>query len=758
MSQDLKSQHTGNFPEALQQLGISIVVSTYQAGKLILMRNDNGVLNTHFIAMEKPMGMALNNNRLSVGSGPQVWDYYNMNAVAAKLEPPGKHDACFIPRAMHITGDIDIHEMAFDKQQRLWLVNTRMSCLCTLDREYSVVPEWRPPFISAYDLTDRCHLNGLAMKDGKPFIVSALGTTDTAGGWRANKAAGGMLMDIATGEYIAQGLSMPHSPRWYRNKLWVLESGAGTLAEVNPNTGERDVIVELPGFTRGLDFVGQYAIIGLSQVRETAVFAGLPLTERVAERQCGVWIVDIEQRQSVAWVVFTGGVQEIFAVQALAARFPSLLETDDPLIRNSYALPDQALTDLAAPDPIQQQLENASQHHQKKQWDKAVPLYRELLQQQPDHVNAWFQLGLAYNEQELWTEAIDSFQHAIAHLSSHAEAYNSLGHAYAHLGDYKQALDSYSKAISTDKKFATAYFNRGLISLMLGDFKAGWDDYEWRWQMPNFTPFNCSQPQWQGEDISDKTLLVYTEQGNGDAIQFARFLPEVRKRCQRLMLVCTEPLRQLFQAMNVADEVRLPGELPAGSFDVYIPIMSLAGVLQVGSDTIPQHTPYLSVPAHIQVPQLTGSAGFKVGLVWSGSNTHKGDKNRSCPLDEMLSLTDVKGIDFYSLQVPLPTEQRQLLQEHNVHDLETELVSYAHTAAYLDQLDLVISVDTSVPHLSAAMNIPTWLLVPVYGEWRWQLDREDSPWYPSMRLFRHQGTGNWAELISRVKQALQQQV
>ena len=316
------------------------------------------------------------------------------------------------------------------------------------------------------------------MKEGQPFVVSALGTTDTAGGWRANKAAGGMLMAIESGKFIARGLSMPHSPRWYGNKLWVLESGAGTLTEVNPDTGERDLIVELPGFTRGLDFIGQYAVIGLSQVRETAVFAGLPLTERVAERQCGVWIVDIEQRQSVAWVVFTGGVEEIFAVQTLPVRFPNLLETDDPLIRHSYALPDQALTDVAAPDPLQQQLEIATQHHQKQQFDQAIALYRKILQQQPENVNVWFQLGLAHSEQEHWTDAIDSLQQAVRHQPGHAEACNSLGHSYAHLGEYQQAIDSYSQAIASDKKYATAYFNRGLIQLTLGDFKAGWEGYE----------------------------------------------------------------------------------------------------------------------------------------------------------------------------------------------------------------------------------------------------------------------------------------
>jgi len=338
MAEAFSSQHTQSFPDFLKQTGISILVSTYQAGKLISLRQQDGVLNTHFIDMQKPMGIALQEPHLAIGSSYQLGHYFNMADVAAKIEPVNTHNACYVPRETHITGDIDIHEMGFTSEGELWLVNTKMSCLCTIDQQYSVVPKWRPPFITGYDLTDRCHLNGLAMKDGKPKYVSALGTSDLAAGWRENKATGGMLMDVESNKMIASGLSMPHSPRWYDGKLYVLESGAGSLATVDLETGKLTTIVELPGFTRGLDFIGRYALIGLSQVRETAVFAGLPLTERVKDRQCGVYIVDIVEKKPVGFVVFSGEVQEIFSVQILPSSFPAVLSMDDPLLR-SFLMP-----------------------------------------------------------------------------------------------------------------------------------------------------------------------------------------------------------------------------------------------------------------------------------------------------------------------------------------------------------------------------------------------------------------------------------
>jgi len=223
----LRAVHTPNFPALLRRIGASLLVTTYQAGKLVLVRDEGDNLNTHFRGFQAPMGMALAGDRLAVGTKIQVWEFVDVPAVTAKLDPPGRHDACFLPRSCHVTGNIQIHEMAWGAGGALWVVNTRFSCLCTLDGSASFAPQWRPPFVRALEPTDRCHLNGLGMVDGRPRYVTALGETDEPACWRANKAKGGILMDVASGEVITRGLSMPHSPRWYAGRLWVCESGYG---------------------------------------------------------------------------------------------------------------------------------------------------------------------------------------------------------------------------------------------------------------------------------------------------------------------------------------------------------------------------------------------------------------------------------------------------------------------------------------------------------------------------------------------------
>lgn len=345
----LRSVHTKSLPELLRQAASSVLVSTYQAGKLVILREDQGKLNTHFRIYNRPMGLAADRARMALGTAISVEYYRNMPEVARKLEPAGRHDSAFLPRRAHVTGNIDIHEMAWAGDE-LWLVNTRFSCLCTLDDQHSFVPRWRPKFVSGYAPEDRCHLNGLEVVDGKPKYVTALGTADTAGGWRENKAGGGVLIDVESNEFICRGLSMPHSPRWYQGKLWVLESGNGTIATVDPANGQVETVAELPGFTRGLDFIGPYAFIGLSQVRESAVFSGISLTERVSERNCGVWVVDIRSGQIVAFLKFEDAVQEVFAVSILEGiRFPDVLGGADPHVGVSYALPDAALKEVIRP-------------------------------------------------------------------------------------------------------------------------------------------------------------------------------------------------------------------------------------------------------------------------------------------------------------------------------------------------------------------------------------------------------------------------
>jgi len=347
----LRAVHTPNFPALLRGLGASLLLTTYQAGKLVMVRDEGDHLNTHFRTFQAPMGLAFREDRLAIGTAVQVWEYVDVPAVAAKIEPAGRHDACFLPRSCHFTGNIQIHEMAWGSGEELWVVNTRFSCLCTLDRSASFTPQWRPPFVTALEPTDRCHLNGLGMVDGRPRYVTALSQTDEPAGWRPEKAHGGVVIDVAGGEQVARGLSMPHSPRWHAGRLWVCESGAGTLGFVDPRTGRYEAIAATPGFTRGLDFAGNYAFVGLSQVRETAVFSGIPITERLAaaERTCGVCVVDLNRGEPVALLRFEEGVQEVFAVQVLPGRrYPELINDDTKLLENSFVVPDAALVDVPA--------------------------------------------------------------------------------------------------------------------------------------------------------------------------------------------------------------------------------------------------------------------------------------------------------------------------------------------------------------------------------------------------------------------------
>lgn len=343
----MRSVHTSNLPEILAHFGMSLLVTTYQAGRLVILRNDDGILNTHFRMFSKPMGLAISPGRLAIGCESNIFEFHNMPVVAPKIPPAGKHDTCYLPRVAHSTGNVQIHEMAWIGDQ-LWFVNTRFSCLCTRSHNYSFQPEWRPAFIDQLAPEDRCHLNGLCVIDGRARYVSALGESNAPGGWRANKRDGGIVIDIDSNEIIARGLSMPHSPRWYRDRLWILNSGEGGIGYLDPQTGKYQSVAELPGFTRGVDFVGPLAFIGLSQVRESAIFSGIRIAERPQEeRSCGVWIVNIETGETVGYIKFEDAVQEIFAVQILHnARYPELVNDNRTILNDSFILPDAALADV----------------------------------------------------------------------------------------------------------------------------------------------------------------------------------------------------------------------------------------------------------------------------------------------------------------------------------------------------------------------------------------------------------------------------
>ena len=356
----LRSVHTSNFPELLRRLGVSLMVTTYQAGKLVIVREQAGCLNTHFRAFRSPMGMALtpDGRRLALGTAVEIREFRDVPAVAARLEPPQQHDACYLPRSSHVTGNILIHEMAWGRGEgtgassadELWFINTRFSCLATLDRDSSFVPRWRPRFVSASRVQRSLPLERPGDGRSPAALRHRAGQIRRARRLVRQQGAGGVLIDVQSNEIVARELSMPHSPRWHDGRLWLCESGAGTLGVVELQTGRYEPVVDTPGFTRGLDFAGRYAFVGLSQVRQSAVFSGIPITERLvdpAKRMCGVCVVDLRSGEVVAWLQFMDGVQEVFAVQVVPRRYPDLINDDVALMQNSFVVPDAAFSEIS---------------------------------------------------------------------------------------------------------------------------------------------------------------------------------------------------------------------------------------------------------------------------------------------------------------------------------------------------------------------------------------------------------------------------
>jgi uncharacterized protein (TIGR03032 family) len=333
--------HSDNFPTVLHTWGATLFVTTYQAGKLVVVRARERRVSTLLRTFDQAMGLAVDARRLTIGTRFQVWFLRNAPDMAPQIEPQGIHDACYTPRASHVTGDIRCHEIGL-AEDALWIVNTRFSCLCTFHADYSFVPRWRPPFVTALAADDRCHLNGLEIVDGKPQYVTAVSETDTADGWRENKATGGCVVDVTSGQTIARNLCMPHSPRFYREQLWVLDSGTGRLLLLHPTTGKSETVAKLPGYTRGLCFCGPYAFVGLSRIRETSTFGDIPIAAGHDELKCGIWVIDVTSGKTAAFLEFDAGVEEIFDCRILCdIRYPSVIGLQKETVHGTFIVPPQ---------------------------------------------------------------------------------------------------------------------------------------------------------------------------------------------------------------------------------------------------------------------------------------------------------------------------------------------------------------------------------------------------------------------------------
>lgn len=326
---EIRFEYSDALGPLFNQLGISLFVSTYDAGKLVVINGHQTKLNFSFHNFERAMGIAAGTGRLAVGGKDWVYFLNNAPDLAPQIAPAGTHDACYLTRASQYTGDIAVHELAWGKQD-LWVVNTLFNCLCHMSSSYNFVPRWKPPFIDALAAEDRCHLNGLAMEDGRPKYVTVLDQTNTKGGWRANKATNGCILSVETGAVVVNGFAMPHSPRVYQDRLWVCDSGNGALLCIQPNQGVKERVVQLPGYPRGLGFMGHYAFVGLSKIRETAVFGELPISESSESLKCGIAVVDIVDQKIMGLIEFHGGIDEIFDVQVLGG-------VRSPILSGPYA-------------------------------------------------------------------------------------------------------------------------------------------------------------------------------------------------------------------------------------------------------------------------------------------------------------------------------------------------------------------------------------------------------------------------------------
>lgn len=309
------------FGSWLFSVGASLAFTTYQAGKIIFLGlKPDGSLSIFERSFQRAMGLGASEDGQTLLLATQM-QLFRFDNVLGKDERQDDYDAVYAPHACWITGDLDIHDIGMDGKGRPVFANTLFNCLSAASDGHSFRPIWRPPFISRLAAEDRCHLNGLAMEGGQPRYVTCASQSDVVDGWRDRRAAGGMVVDVQSGATVAQGLSMPHSPRLYRARLWLLNSGSGEFGWVDVGTGRFHPVCFCPGFARGLAFVGKYAVIGLSLPRENRTFQGLKLDQTLTVKdcagRCGLLVVDIESGDAIEWVRIEGVVRELFDVAVL---------------------------------------------------------------------------------------------------------------------------------------------------------------------------------------------------------------------------------------------------------------------------------------------------------------------------------------------------------------------------------------------------------------------------------------------------------
>ncbi len=436
---EVKFDYTPTLPAILTHLRASILVTTYQAGKLLVLGAKDGKLQISFLDYDQPMGLAVSKDRIAIGTRKQI---HFLVPAHETQQNRNEYDGCFVPRSSFYTGSIHGHDLGWG-HEGLWIVNTLFSSLATLHEDFSFVPQWRPKFISELIDQDRCHLNGMAMLDGRPKFVTAMSQTDTAAGWRANKASSGVIMEVPSGRVVCQQLSMPHSPRLYSDRLWVLNSGHGSFGYVEPSSGTYQTVEQLPGYTRGLSFCGQFAFVGLSKIRETAIFGGVPIAERRDELRCGVGVIDLTSGRTVATFQFLSGVTEIFAVEALAG-------FSNPLIAG-------ASVDLQEREVWVVPHDSAARPRN----EPRMPIF-----------------AAARTDSNQLPDANDSLELAIAKSPDPVALLVDLGNLRQDQGNQQAARLCYERALELEPNFTVALQNLGYLLFNLGETEKAHDVYE----------------------------------------------------------------------------------------------------------------------------------------------------------------------------------------------------------------------------------------------------------------------------------------
>jgi tetratricopeptide (TPR) repeat protein len=395
-----------------------------------------------------------------------------------------------------------------------------------------------------------------------------------------------------------------------------------------------------------------------------------------------------------------------------------------------------------------------------REYDRAEECFRCLLQPDSGVAEHHNSLGNALVQQRRHLDAEACYRAALNLRPDYAAAHTNLANALLALGRREEMEGHYRRSLELDPKSPGTQYNLALACLREGNFREGWQRHEWRWKFRELSlrPRKFNQPQWEGQQLNGETVLLHAEQGLGDTIQFIRYLPLVAARGARVILEVQPQLLTLFHSATCSALVCARGTaLP--DFAYHLPLMSLPLVFDTGIDTIPPKSPYLhveesSVEMARQAHPRRGP-NLRVGLVWAGNPRFRGDQLRSIKLESLLPLSEVEGVDFFSLQFGAPVEQMNPLQtQFPLIDACSKSKDFCETAALVATLDLVISVDTAIAHLAGAMGLPVWVLLPYLADWRWLDRREDSPWYPTARLFRQPSPGDWHTVAERVRDAL----